>query len=248
MVVFIFSTPRDDRYGAVKKACYVSHGIASQCINLRTLSKPERMRAIVQKIALQMNCKLGGYLWRMGKFITPMHKVGGFFHSLQNVKPLLCWPQIPHYVSVMVNPLTKMQVLDGWCNITLPVDISCKSVHKMYTITRVPKMRLETPGVFWELTVHRGEPNRPKNIFSDTIHHGVWFHWFEGERCIHRVWWVCDVFLRPELWMICFAWMVDWLGCYPFMRSFFLTSFFWIFRWKMAGLSNQQLIGNVDDG
>ena len=76
MVVLIFPTPRDDRYAAVKKACYITHGIASQCINLRTLSKPDRMRAIVQKIALQMNCKLGGYLWRMGNLQIPLRKVG----------------------------------------------------------------------------------------------------------------------------------------------------------------------------
>lgn len=74
MVVLIFPTPRDDRYAAVKKACYITHGIASQCINLRTLSKPDRMRAIVQKIALQMNCKLGGYLWRMGNLQIPLRK------------------------------------------------------------------------------------------------------------------------------------------------------------------------------
>lgn len=32
-------------------------------INARTLANEDKARAIVQKIALQMNCKLGGALW-----------------------------------------------------------------------------------------------------------------------------------------------------------------------------------------
>lgn len=29
----------------------------------KTLSRPDKLRSITQKIALQMNCKLGGALW-----------------------------------------------------------------------------------------------------------------------------------------------------------------------------------------
>ncbi|PNF28066.1 Piwi-like protein Ago3 [Cryptotermes secundus] len=63
VVVIIFPTCRDDRYAAVKKLCCAEMPIASQVINSRTLSKPDRLRSVVQKIALQMNCKLGGTLW-----------------------------------------------------------------------------------------------------------------------------------------------------------------------------------------
>ncbi|OQV19385.1 Protein argonaute-3 [Hypsibius exemplaris] len=97
MVVLVFPSPRDDRYASVKKACYVNHGVASQVINLKTLSKPDRMRAIVQKIALQMNCKLGGHLWRMGKFVVPprpdddpmtMMVIGiDSYHDLRRLRP-----------------------------------------------------------------------------------------------------------------------------------------------------------------
>lgn len=34
-----------------------------QVIVSRTLSKPERLQSITQKIALQINCKLGGACW-----------------------------------------------------------------------------------------------------------------------------------------------------------------------------------------
>ncbi|KDR12118.1 piwi-like protein Ago3 [Zootermopsis nevadensis] len=63
LVVIIFPSARDDRYSAVKKLCCSEMPIASQVINSRTLSKPDRLRSVVQKIALQINCKLGGTLW-----------------------------------------------------------------------------------------------------------------------------------------------------------------------------------------
>lgn len=63
IVVIICPTSRDDRYAAIKKICCAEMPIPSQVINGRTLSKEDKNRAIVQKIALQMNCKLGGTLW-----------------------------------------------------------------------------------------------------------------------------------------------------------------------------------------
>ncbi|XP_055936429.1 piwi-like protein Ago3 [Argiope bruennichi] len=63
IVVAIFPTPRDDRYSAVKKLCCIEMPVPSQVINLRTISDARKLRSVVQKIALQMNCKLGGELW-----------------------------------------------------------------------------------------------------------------------------------------------------------------------------------------
>lgn len=63
LVVIIFPTARDDRYAAVKKVCCVELPVASQVINARTLRNESKNRSIVQKIALQMNCKMGGTLW-----------------------------------------------------------------------------------------------------------------------------------------------------------------------------------------
>lgn len=63
IVVAICPTSRDDRYAAIKKICCAELPIPSQVINARTLSNDAKNRAIVQKIALQMNCKLGGTLW-----------------------------------------------------------------------------------------------------------------------------------------------------------------------------------------
>ncbi|KAM7364395.1 argonaute 3 [Cochliomyia hominivorax] len=63
IVVCISPTARDDRYSAIKKICCVEMPIPSQVINARTLSNEAKNRSIIQKILLQMNCKLGGSLW-----------------------------------------------------------------------------------------------------------------------------------------------------------------------------------------
>ncbi|XP_022189829.2 piwi-like protein Ago3 [Nilaparvata lugens] len=62
IVVIFFPTRREDRYAAVKSICLVENPIPSQVIIATKLRGPKTM-AITQKIALQMNCKLGGTLW-----------------------------------------------------------------------------------------------------------------------------------------------------------------------------------------
>lgn len=63
IIVLVCPTNRDDRYAAIKKVCCHELPIPTQVINGRTLSNEAKNRAIVQKIALQMNCKMGGSLW-----------------------------------------------------------------------------------------------------------------------------------------------------------------------------------------
>lgn len=62
-VVCICPTSRDDRYNAIKKLCCAEVPIPSQVINANTLFNDKKSRSVVQKIALQINCKLGGSLW-----------------------------------------------------------------------------------------------------------------------------------------------------------------------------------------
>lgn len=63
LVVTIVPTDRDDRYNAIKQLCYIDKPVASQVIKSKTLGNPNRLRAIVQKIMLQIIAKLGGELW-----------------------------------------------------------------------------------------------------------------------------------------------------------------------------------------
>ncbi|KAE8573998.1 Putative Argonaute 3 [Halyomorpha halys] len=63
IVVVIFPLARTDKYSAVKKLCCVEEPIPSQVILARTVRRAGTSKAITLKIALQMNCKLGGTLW-----------------------------------------------------------------------------------------------------------------------------------------------------------------------------------------
>lgn len=43
--------------------CYVDTPVASQVVLAKTLQNDKKRTAVLQKIALQINCKLGGELW-----------------------------------------------------------------------------------------------------------------------------------------------------------------------------------------
>ncbi|XP_069817070.1 piwi-like protein 1 [Dendropsophus ebraccatus] len=63
MVVCLLSSNRKDRYDAIKKYLCTECPVPSQCVLARTLSKPQTIASVALKIALQMNCKMGGELW-----------------------------------------------------------------------------------------------------------------------------------------------------------------------------------------
>ncbi|XP_071550552.1 piwi-like protein Ago3 [Panulirus ornatus] len=63
LAVIIFPNQREDRYSAVKRLACVELALPTQCINSRTISQGTKLRSVTQKIALQINCKLGGELW-----------------------------------------------------------------------------------------------------------------------------------------------------------------------------------------
>lgn len=59
----ILPTNRKDKYDCVKKYLCVDCPTPSQCVVSRTISKPQALMTVATKIALQMNCKMGGELW-----------------------------------------------------------------------------------------------------------------------------------------------------------------------------------------
>ncbi|XP_065507718.1 piwi-like protein 2 [Caloenas nicobarica] len=64
LLLCIISGNRDDLYAAIKKLCSVQSPVPSQVINAQTLMGPVgKIRSVVQKVLLQINCKLGGELW-----------------------------------------------------------------------------------------------------------------------------------------------------------------------------------------
>uniref|UniRef100_A0A8B9FUK3 Piwi-like protein 2 n=1 Tax=Amazona collaria TaxID=241587 RepID=A0A8B9FUK3_9PSIT len=64
ILLCIISGSRDDLYAAIKKLCCVQCPVPSQVINAQNIrGQPGKLRSVVQKVLLQMNCKLGGELW-----------------------------------------------------------------------------------------------------------------------------------------------------------------------------------------
>ncbi|NXB80612.1 PIWL2 protein, partial [Donacobius atricapilla] len=64
LLLCIIPGNRDDIYGAIKKLCCVQSPVPSQVINAQSLmGHPGKIRGVVQKVLLQINCKLGGQLW-----------------------------------------------------------------------------------------------------------------------------------------------------------------------------------------
>ncbi|NXE70839.1 PIWL2 protein, partial [Calcarius ornatus] len=64
LLLCIIPGGRDDVYGAIKKLCCVQSPVPSQVINAQSLTgHPGKIRSVVQKVLLQINCKLGGQLW-----------------------------------------------------------------------------------------------------------------------------------------------------------------------------------------
>ncbi|KAK6313318.1 hypothetical protein J4Q44_G00166650 [Coregonus suidteri] len=80
LVVCIMTGNRDDLYSAIKKLCCVQSPVPSQAINIRTISQPQKLRSVAQKILLQMNCKLGGELWTVNVPLKHLMVIGVDFH------------------------------------------------------------------------------------------------------------------------------------------------------------------------
>lgn len=63
VMMIVFPVARTDKYSAVKKLCCIESPVPSQAILSRTVRKAATARTVALKVALQMNCKLGGTLW-----------------------------------------------------------------------------------------------------------------------------------------------------------------------------------------
>uniref|UniRef100_UPI00358F629F piwi-like protein 1 n=1 Tax=Myxine glutinosa TaxID=7769 RepID=UPI00358F629F len=65
MVMCLLPSNRQDKYSAVKRYLCVDRPTPSQCVVARTINRPQTLMSIATKIAVQMNCKLGGELWEV---------------------------------------------------------------------------------------------------------------------------------------------------------------------------------------
>ncbi|NWH72158.1 PIWL2 protein, partial [Piaya cayana] len=64
LLLCLISSSREDLYAVIKKLCCLQYPVPSQVINAQSLSgHAGKMKSVVQKLLLQINCKLGGELW-----------------------------------------------------------------------------------------------------------------------------------------------------------------------------------------
>jgi aubergine-like protein len=63
MIVVILSSKRKDRYDAVKRICCIDFPVPSQVVTSQIIDDPKKRKSVITKVAIQMNCKLGGELW-----------------------------------------------------------------------------------------------------------------------------------------------------------------------------------------
>nr|XP_045002148.1 piwi-like protein 4 isoform X2 [Jaculus jaculus] len=63
LVMCILPSNQKNYYDSIKKYLSSDCAVPSQCVLTRTLSKQGMMMSVATKIAMQMNCKLGGELW-----------------------------------------------------------------------------------------------------------------------------------------------------------------------------------------
>ncbi|KAH6929130.1 hypothetical protein HPB50_023840 [Hyalomma asiaticum] len=63
LALIVLPNNRKDRYDMIKKQACVDLGLHTQVILARTISNQRNMRSVATKVAMQLNCKLGGEAW-----------------------------------------------------------------------------------------------------------------------------------------------------------------------------------------
>lgn len=81
----LIALPRADRYSAIKRRCLVDLGIPCQVVVKNKTMCHKNLDSIASKIAIQINCKLGGIPWMVNIPVKGLMTVG-FDVSRKNFK------------------------------------------------------------------------------------------------------------------------------------------------------------------
>jgi aubergine-like protein len=74
LVVCIVPNTAKDTYDAIKRTCCIDFGVPSQVVtsNILNMSNMNKTKSVITKLAIQMNCKLGGEIWGV---LIPMKNI-----------------------------------------------------------------------------------------------------------------------------------------------------------------------------
>jgi len=67
LIMVVIPNNKGDHYAAVKKKCVLEKPVPSQVVTGTVLNKPKGLMSVATKVAVQMNCKLGGEPWATAK-------------------------------------------------------------------------------------------------------------------------------------------------------------------------------------
>jgi len=91
MAVVIVSSKRKDRYDAIKRICCLEKPVPSQVITSAILDDIRKCRSVVTKVAIQMNCKLGGEIWQSNIPLKNLMICGiDTYHDSQKKRSSVC--------------------------------------------------------------------------------------------------------------------------------------------------------------
>lgn len=91
MVVVIVSSKRKDRYDAIKRICCLEQPVPSQVVTSNIVDDERKRRSVVTKVAIQMNCKLGGEVWMSNIPLKSVMICGiDTYHDSQKKKSSVC--------------------------------------------------------------------------------------------------------------------------------------------------------------
>ena len=62
MIVCLVPNTSKETYDAIKRICCIENSIPSQVVTSNVLNG-QKAKSVITKIAIQMNCKLGGEIW-----------------------------------------------------------------------------------------------------------------------------------------------------------------------------------------
>ncbi|XP_055531352.1 protein aubergine-like [Wyeomyia smithii] len=80
LIMCLVSNDKADRYAAIKKKCYVDRAVPTQVIKERTITPKggnvRTLMSVATKVAIQINCKLGGIPWISRNPLTSVMIIG----------------------------------------------------------------------------------------------------------------------------------------------------------------------------
>ena len=77
MIVCIVPSANKDIYDSIKRICCVEFGIPSQVVtsNILNMNNQTKTKSVITKLAIQINCKLGGEIWGVHLPVNTIYKI-----------------------------------------------------------------------------------------------------------------------------------------------------------------------------